>query len=167
MKRISLLASLMVMALASGKTLMAQAFSKSKPKVGLTAEYYGLGIDNFGILNSQGKEILDLKEIKYGEQISIAFYNVNGFEVKNGTTHLRMNITIVNQTDNAVLVTSESLLDESMDPASLKDDYIYGYMTMTKDSIIKGKTYMLRLHLWDVVSGKGIDLVWKWKANFK
>jgi hypothetical protein len=167
MKRIISGIGLLLIMVAASHTLNGQAFSKSKPKIGLSAEYYGLGIDNFGILNSQGKEILDLKEIKYEDQINLAFYNVNGFEVNNGLTHLRMNITIVNQTDNQVFVVSESLLDESMDPAKLKDDYIYGYMTMTKDFFIKGKTYMLRLHLWDVASGKGVDMVWKFKANFK
>lgn len=146
--------------------LYGQSFSKTKPKIGVTAESYGLGIDNFGILNVEGKEILDIKQIKYGDKISMAFYNVTGFELQDGMANLRLTMTVVNLSENSLMVTSQTLLDEAIKPETLKDDYIYGYLTMTTD-FNKGKSYLLRLHLWDKVGGKGIDMVWKFKANFK
>lgn len=147
-------------------SITAQTFTKTKPKIGLTAECFGLGIDNFGILNDQGKEVLDFKELKRDEKVKMAFYNVSGFEVKSGLAHLRMNITIVDQTDNSIMIASQTLLDEKLEPAKLKEDYIYGIMSMSND-FIKGKSYLIRLHLWDVNNGSSIDLIWKFKVNFK
>lgn len=143
----------------------AQSFTASKP-TGLTAESYGLGIDNFGLIDSKGAEIKNLKDIKYGDQISIAFYNITGYEIKNGKAHLRMTTSVINSTDNTIIIGSQTVFDEDVAPEELKDDYIYGYLTISKD-FIKGKSYILRLHLWDVNNGLGADLIWKFKANFK
>lgn len=166
MNKRHILVGLMVVIMTGTISVSAQTFTKTKPKVGLSAECFGLGIDNFGILNDQGKEVLDFKELKRGDQVKMAFYNLTGFEVKSGLAHLRMNITIVDQTDNTILVASQSLLDEKLDPAKLKEDYIYGIMSMSND-FIKGKSYLIRLHLWDVNNGSSIDLIWKFKVNFK
>lgn len=143
-----------------------QAFTITKPKINITAESYGLGIDNFGIIDTNGKEILDIKNIKYGDRVNMAFYNINGFNVDYGYTHLRMTMSVINLTDNTIVLPSETLLDEKIAPEKLKDEYLYGYLTISKD-FEKGKTYLLRLHLWDVLSGYYADLIWKFKANFK
>lgn len=143
-----------------------QSFTSTKPKINITAESYGLGIENFGIIDTNGKEISDIQNIRYGDRVNMAFYNLSGMNTDFGYTHLRMTMSIINLTDNLVMLPSETLLDEKIQPEKLKDDYLYSYLTISKD-LEKGKQYMFRLHLWDVVSGYYIDLIWKFKANFK
>ncbi len=143
-----------------------QSFTVTKKKINITGEAYGLGMDNFGVLDSTGKEILDIKNIKYGDQATIAYYNISGFEVIDGLTHLRMTMSIINLSDNTIIIPSKTSWDESLDPNTLKNDYIYSYLTITKD-FEKGKNYMLKVHLYDVNNGYYADLIWKFKANFK
>lgn len=143
-----------------------QSFTATKKKIGITAETYGLGMDNFGILDSTGKEALDMKNFKYGDQATMAFYNVSGFEVNEGLTHLRMTMSIINLTDNTIIVPSQTVWEEKLAPETLKNDYLYSYLTISQD-FVKGKNYLLRLHLWDVNNGYYADLIWKFKANFK
>jgi len=156
----------LIILLYSGATLFSQSFTVTKKKIGITGEAYGLGMDNFGVLDSSGKEILDIKNIKYGNQVTIAFYNISGFEVVEGLTHLRMTMSIINLTDNTIIVPSQTLLNEKIAPETLKNDYLYSYLTISKD-FVKGKNYLLKLHLYDVNNGFYADLVWKFKANFK
>lgn len=165
-QKLNILLLLVLLSASIRSHLYSQSFTKTKPKVGVTAESYGLGIDNFGILDSEGREVLDIKNIKYGDKISMAFYNVSGFELQDGLAHLHLTMTVVNMSENSLMVTSQTLLDEDIKPESLKDDFIYGYLTMTTD-FNKGKSYLLRLRLWDEIGGKGVDMVWKFKANFK
>lgn len=144
----------------------AQTFRVVKKKVSLAAESYGLGLENFGLLNGEGAEVTDLKQIKWGEKITLAIYNLKGYTVVDEKSYIKMNITVVNTTDNQLIVAAEPLLDENIKVSDLKDDYIYGYMTMSKD-FIKGKDYLVKMHVCDVATSAYVELLWTFKANFK
>lgn len=148
-----------------GMTIQAQGFSATKKKLNFTAESYGLGIDNFGMLDTTGKEITDIKNIHYGDRITLAFYNVSNYQVIQDLAHLRLTMSIVNLTDNVLLVASETLLDEAITAEKLKNEYVSCYFTVS-DGFVKGKSYLVKAHLWDIKGGQACDLVWKFKANF-
>jgi hypothetical protein len=143
-----------------------QAFRLEKKKVGVSAESYGLGADNFGILNGEGKEVTDIKQVKLGERVSLAFYNLTGYTVEDERSHIRMNMSVINLSDNQIIIAAQKVLDEKVKVEDLKEDYIYGYMTLSSD-LIKGKTYLIKLQVNDVATGSYIELSWKFKANFK
>lgn len=143
-----------------------QVFRLEKKKAGVSAESYGLGADNFGILNGEGIEVTDIKQIKLGERVSLAFYNLTGYTVENDRSHIRMNMSVINYSDNSIIIAAQSVLDEKVKVEDLKNDYIFGYLTVSPD-LIKGKTYMIKLQVSDVVTGAYIELTWKFKANFK